>query len=342
MYVFKYSLFFYILLISFSSCENEGRGSSQKLDLITNNPNTTYLGWARTGLSEWGIGLNMALEPGILRNVTPGFTPNPPNWITVTGDDCDRGGIPKALQKRENCRLLTNSMVIGLCFVAAFSTGPRAGQIAGTTIIIRQSTLESTNLQADQKISIFTHEVGHCIGLQHWGDDNPPDSSLEPSATNHNTHVMYPSIRGPASGGPASFPQTPHSGEVSAVKAVYMSPGGCSSTSPARSCIRPSSLANFGECGMAGGTRPTIGITTYEGYAPCYYTQVILPGSTFGPERIYHSNFPEFIISAGIGNAFSTAQMPERGEPITGDLMHTLYLYKSDGTEEVHKIEDDQ
>ena len=312
-----------ILNFGFVAClVDEGRKNNQIYNYIAGDPNSTYLMWAQDALSRWNIGLKNTDNVSSLRNITRGHINNPPNWITVSNDQCEAGGIPG--YARDRC--FETKTAIGVCY----SRSDREGQILETTIVVKKSHLSAAASAPADKLSTFIHEVGHCLGLQHWGNTQESDSGLEAGSTSeHKSHSMYPD---------ASGADVPKAEEVNAIQAVYNTdPTGCGDTNPSGDCIDPSTLANASDCSTGGDAAvPSTPHATYEGYAPCYYSQVKSSDTTFSAQRMYHEKFPYFTISGAIGNAGQKGEMLEPGPPIEGKTFERLYIMKADGTERIY------
>ena len=151
----------------------------------------TYIKRAMTALDAWQIGLAKD-NFGKTRDLTSIFDPNPRNWITVTGDDCIGEGVPSSMQGG-NCVFAISSIIVGVCGTSFLSNG----SIFISTTIMRKSFQDNTNIPESFKLNVITHELGHCLGLQH---------AVIAS------RIMYPSVTGLSS---------PSSDEINAVKSVY-------------------------------------------------------------------------------------------------------------------------
>ncbi len=151
-------------------------------------PVQLYLDRADTALLAWQIGLQTGLRSSG-RAVNPGFQYNPQNWITVAGSDCVAKGVPGDLLGA-NCPLTGG--VIGVCATRFFSS---TGQIVDTTAVLLNSF--QTSASSAEAQSVFTHEVGHCLGLKH---------------TASTLNIMFADTSGA---------NTPSAAELSAVDAAY-------------------------------------------------------------------------------------------------------------------------
>ena len=313
------SLIFFLclFLFNFSCTADEGRGYPQQIDYLVNNPNGGYIALAQAGLDAWDIGLDSNRATGIFRNITLGYAYNPPNWITVTGANCEGGGISRSLQ--ENCPFAENG-VIGVCLLHVYSDIETKGQIRDSTIMVLDTFLTDIMYSDAEKLSVFIHEVGHCLGLQHWGNTDDTDSAIEPGTLAQKTaHVMYPNLSGA---------DVPANAEIASLKAVYED---CASAQEEGiDCYNPISLDNISNCNIsfeAGDL--TVPYADYENYAPCYYSQrVITYLEEHAYERVYHLRFPEFTVSSSIGFGFSTGERYKKGEPVRGPSDLIIYYMK--------------
>ncbi len=113
--------------------------------------NPQHLEWAQEALDAWGIGLRNDLIHRGRGNIR--------NWITVANSGCRVEGTE--LIQDPNC--LTED-AIGVCYLYVY---PPSGHIVHTTAIMRKDFLEDSRGSENEKLAVFIHEIGHCLGLQH-------------------------------------------------------------------------------------------------------------------------------------------------------------------------------
>jgi len=117
---------------------------------------------ANNALHAWQIGLGSAQEAG---NRSFGTWANtgydPANYMTVTDDFCNDPGVPSDLAAA--CPF-TGTTVIGICQVREYNG---TAEIADTTLLIRASYQNDPGVGPALKQAAWTHEVGHCLGMQH-------------------------------------------------------------------------------------------------------------------------------------------------------------------------------
>ncbi|MCB1308334.1 MAG: hypothetical protein KDK30_09155 [Leptospiraceae bacterium] len=204
-----------ILAVSLVGCDNSSSENNvlENMDALlltaglyqlhqTPAGNQDYLNRSSTGLSAWSIGLN-ANNFGTERNIDTNYELNPPNWITVAGDTCDARGVPANITG-SNCVLSGN--VIGVCFTR-FLTAGTPGRIIDTTLLIRSSFQQDSTVSDSDKQSVFTHEIGHCLGLRH------AQSGLASTCGGSYLNcIMFPSVSGA---------DTPHAQEITAIQSAY-------------------------------------------------------------------------------------------------------------------------
>ncbi len=149
---------------------------------------------ANAALSAWDIGLGRVI-PTAGRSILGAY--NPANYMAVTNDDCVDPGIPSDL-RGTNCPFQATdagpSHVIGVCQTRLYRGTNR---IADSTLVIRKS-FQTSGATTAQRQAVWTHEVGHCLGLQH---------------TNTTSNIMYPYAVDSA--------QAPSPAELAAVKSAY-------------------------------------------------------------------------------------------------------------------------
>ena len=333
-YYFRHIPFCLILALAFINfnCSNlpTGDPSSNIYTSNSTSENFRFTSIAIQALKGWDINLEVVADYGNARTQgTDSFTANPPNWISVASENnCDYLGVPDS-SRGQKCVFTSTNNVVGRCLLRAYTSN---GEIVDTTALVNKTYFEDllndgmSEYEAQRKIqNTFSHEIGHCIGLQHWSDDfSNTGSDQEPSTMGdeHKMHIMYPTTSIPI--------YAPHTEEIAAVKAVYADSSSCNKEDSTSNCIDPDGLSNASSCDDT-----TIAHSTYETYHPCYYTY--LSSSTI---RSYHSRFPVFHISSAIGTGGSPAEktLPP-GDPITGEITTIIYDLKKDGTTEVKYID---
>lgn len=164
--------------------------------------NQTYVSRAATALTTWNINLQTGVTAGE-RSTDTNYVMNPPNWITVANSGCNARGIPASWQG-STCSLTGGT--IGLC-ITRFNTSGSTGKLVDTTLVMLDTFQSDTSQTEATKQSVFTHEVGHCLGLRHAEAGGA--SQCGGAYTNCN---MYPSTAGA---------DTPHAAELSAIDAAY-------------------------------------------------------------------------------------------------------------------------
>ena len=127
---------------------------------------TTLVNRANCGLEAWNIDLAQNIF-GSSRNTSKNFQYNPQNWLTVSDNTCVATGIPPVADlEGGTCPLVGG--VIGVCYTRVYTSGSLAGQIVDTTLMLLDTFQNGADTEAEKQ-SVFTHEIGHCLGLQHSG-----------------------------------------------------------------------------------------------------------------------------------------------------------------------------
>ncbi len=323
-----------MLMLLMQACANR---NAEEMEEIMGE--SAFIAYSQESLAAWGIDLETEHLLPHRKLGTEGRRHNPPHWITTADENCVARGIPSRL----DCSF-EGTNTVGLCafrYIIDAEDPSRIGSIVDSTIIIRESALMDSSSTQSRKKAIFIHEVGHCLGLQHWGNGQfsndvgleaaIEDSELEPHHRKVLDHIMFPNVTKTA---------LPHAQEIAAVQAVYGH--GHSGQCQPSGCTPPASLPGSCSSTMEESEEAFPDTSTYESYEKslkCYYG--LIGDSDVNPmasgARLYHSAFPRFTTSYAIGNAYSSGEMPQEGAPIDDDavLGHMIYIYKADGTEEV-------
>ena len=297
---------------------------------ITDTANVTILSQAVTALASWNIGLEENIGYSNTRTLgTDTTAANPANWITTASEDnCNYIGIPDSLKEDGECVFSSTDPTVGVCLIRFIV---ETGVIVDSTLIVSKTAYDDFSGTAEAKNkdirNIFIHEIGHCLGLQHWGDPEDPEPA-EVNSGDYETHIMYPYT------GLTIY--EPHVQELAAIQNVYNSTGlsSCNKNDFSAECVDPNSLSNASDCGDT-----TIAYGTYESYLPCYYTPNKDDTNAI-TNRIRQSTFPIFYISAYIGNALVTAdEVFPPGPPITGTVREVMFKIKKDGSEEIKYLD---
>ena len=235
-----------------------------RIQRFPNNPDDRYVTAASNALRLWGIGL-LANNVINYRNISPNRIANPPHWITATKSNCRAGGVPASFWDA-NCPLKEEG-VLAFCATRTQKKANQPPHILDSIVMVKQpDDTSNTERIVDPDEEFFLeltllHEIGHCLGLQHWGNPDPEDSDLEPGIVKTETgyeyytqefkdmlgnHVMYPYA---SSNNEYSLRRLPHVRELAAINAVYASSNGCSKDNPKQACVNPDSFPNIDKCG---------------------------------------------------------------------------------------------
>lgn len=164
-------------------------------------PNHTYVQRAAIALEAWNIGLVTGVFNSN-RGTDTSFELSPPNWMTVANSSCNARGVPGNWQG-STCSLTGG--VIGVCITRYYTTGD-VGRLVDTTLVMLDTYQDSSASNADKQ-SVFTHEVGHCLGLRH-----AEGGGASQCAGVYNNCIMAPTTAGA---------DDPHSAELTAIDAAY-------------------------------------------------------------------------------------------------------------------------
>ncbi len=307
---------------------NEGSSDNvSNTDNIIDTSNVTIFSQVIIALAAWDIGLEDTVRYSNTRTLGTATTrANPVNWITTaTEDNCDYIGIPDVYKEAGKCAFSKDNTVIGVCAMRILGD---TGFIIDSTVIINKTAYDDflgTAEARNQEIkSTFIHEIGHCLGLQHWGDTDEPEPAEENFDADYKTHIMYYST------GVTTY--EPHEQELAAIKSVYNNDNlsSCNKNDLSVECLDPNTLPNASDCGDT-----TIAYGTYETYLPCYYSANKHDASNpdLVTSRRRQNTFPSFYISSYIGNALTAAdKVFPPGAPITGPIREVIYEIKKDGS----------
>ncbi len=137
------------------------------------------------GLTAWAIGLHSPYEIGRARELGGvSNVNNPAHWIAISDEECNGVGIP--LELKINCPI-GESGVIGITYLRFNSDTNR---IYDTTILLLDSFMNDSSISEAEKQSVYTHEIGHALGLGHYMDLNYNGTPYV-AADDETSHVMY-------------------------------------------------------------------------------------------------------------------------------------------------------
>ncbi len=327
------------------ACQNNNY-INDELARVSYNPNPYFLNLIQESLSDenWPIGLNTNIL-GQYRDLSnyASVPANPKNWITITDNECNALGVPQNI--KDNCEFQKDPSIAGLCYYRSYGLNnvDRKGEIIDTTILIRKDIFLNTSFKNSYKKSIVIHELGHCLGLQHWGNGGLSDevSGQEPipnpGEASLNTHIMYPFV--------TSIATMPSFSEKLAVANVYSSgdDGSCNSTQPNLPCVNPLNLGNVRDCNKDPVVASSIPYSIYETNLPCYFNMIKDDVGQNIPFLTYQKNFPKFSISNSLGNSvmlaeevapFKSSKEPSESLKQT-DIVENFYYVTIEGTEKI-------
>ena len=159
--------------------------------------------YASAALEAWGVPFKSGLIEQISDRAIANSAGDSRIWVTTADDNCRAPGI-----NRELCNF--GPQTIAICQVRYY----RETNIIQTAIIyLRERYINDPDFSDTQKKATLIHELGHCIGLQHWTEDGV-------QAARQN--IMYPFLTDRVK---------PSSEELDAVAYVYPS-GGTESREP--------------------------------------------------------------------------------------------------------------
>jgi hypothetical protein len=147
---------------------------------------------AQSGLGAWQLGLKTDHFAAQRNLGDDRRLHNPALWVTAADDGCNAVGIPDDL--RAECPFADNEDTVGVCWLRFYDSG----QILDATMVVRRSYQENPRVPPSDRQAVFTHEIGHCLGLQH-------STSID--------DVMFPDSRGA---------DAPSAGELAAVNIAYL------------------------------------------------------------------------------------------------------------------------
>lgn len=157
-----------LLFILIFSCTNSDHQNLMELGVITavvdqnlyNNRVRRFI----KAMEEWKASdINFEYSIGSTRDEN-----DPQNWVTYSTTDCNAFGI----HKKEVCK---GSKFIGLCLINYSSN-----TITVSSIVIDEKYQNAMNVSEEEKVKVFIHEIGHCLGLDHSDNRNDvmfPDTS---------------------------------------------------------------------------------------------------------------------------------------------------------------------
>ncbi|PKL32571.1 MAG: hypothetical protein CVV45_12055 [Spirochaetae bacterium HGW-Spirochaetae-10] len=130
-------------------------------NLYTVAADTALIDRAEQGMTAWQIGLNTGFRARYRNAGGAAGTYDPPHWVAISPRNCAVMGAPGDM--RLSCPL-ANTSVVGVCQIINDSL---TGEILNTTTLIARDYQVNEAETLANRLSIFTHEFGHCLGLQH-------------------------------------------------------------------------------------------------------------------------------------------------------------------------------
>lgn len=130
-------------------------------NLYTVAADTVLIDRAEQAMEAWQIGLYTGFRARYRNAGGAAGTYDPPNWVAIAPRNCMVMGAPGDM--RSNCPLASPS-VVGVCQIVNDSI---TGQILNTTMLVARDYQTNENETLANRLSIFIHEFGHCLGLQH-------------------------------------------------------------------------------------------------------------------------------------------------------------------------------
>ncbi|MBE7437426.1 MAG: hypothetical protein HS115_03135 [Spirochaetales bacterium] len=179
-----------LLLASLLVLGQKKSSSSRDVPIVAYAGDSTYLSRAQTALNAWSIDLatNYITNTRYMGNSSTAHHPN--TWITTaTNASCSRKGVDTSTLGT-TC---LSGAVIGVCETRYTSSG----QIVDITAVMEEDFQDGGDTAA-LKQAVFSHEIGHCLGLKH--------------VDGAGTLIMHPDTTGAT---------TPHANELAAVSATY-------------------------------------------------------------------------------------------------------------------------
>jgi len=132
-----------------------------------------YYSLVEQSINNWD--LNIETSPANKRDMD---NLDPEHWVGVSRDmNCDENGfnISSIRNICQRGKEIGGENLAGLCV----PNYEKSGKINNVTVILNYNFLFSDKVTDLQKEYIITHEIGHCLGLEHVNDIN---------------NLMYPSI----------------------------------------------------------------------------------------------------------------------------------------------------